>query len=265
MATIVIPARWDSSRYPGKPLALIRGATGRATTLIERSWRAARKVPGGHRVIVATDDERIFDAVVKFGGEAALTPKRCANGTERVAFLAANGPADEVFINFQGDALLTPPIFVARLAEEMESEPTCDIATVGVRCMRSTYDHLVTDQMHGRVGGTTVVCDATGKALYFSKRVLPHINPRDLPANETVPVLLHLGLYAYRRKALNAYASASPSPLEMLEGLEQLRFLHHGLAVRVIKFDPPGWDAIELNNPTDLPVIEKILKELEID
>lgn len=265
MATIVIPARWASSRYPGKPLAMIEGVFGTARSLIERTWRAACRVPGEHRVLVATDDRRIANAVLEFGGEVVMTPAGCANGTERVAAVAGDGRADEIFVNFQGDALLTPPAYAARLIEMLTQDASVDAATVGVRCLRSTYDHLLADQAAGRVGGTTVVRNARGDALYFSKRILPHLNPADLPADGEVPVLLHLGLYAYRRAALQAYVRSEPSPLELLEGLEQLRFLHQGHSLRVVDCDPPGWDAIELNNPSDRPAIEAALKELEID
>ncbi len=265
MATIVIPARWASSRFPGKPLASITGARGTARPLIEWSWRAARSVPGDHKVVIATDDARIIDAVDAFGGEAVLTPESCANGTERVAAFAGDGPEDEIFVNFQGDALLTPPAYVAALIADMDLHAQRDVATVGVRCTKSTYDHLVADQVAGRVGGTTVVCDARGDALYFSKRVLPFINPGEIPADGEVPALLHLGLYAYRRRALSSYAAAPSCALERLEGLEQLRFLYMGQALRVLACDPPGWDAIELNNPTDLAPIETSLKALDID
>lgn len=265
MATIVIPARWASSRFPGKPLAPIKGASGADRPLIEWSWQAAKSVPGDHRVVVATDDRRIVDTVEQFGGEAVLTPEDCENGTARVAAFAGEGDPDEIFVNFQGDALLTPPDYVAGLIALMEGQPALQVATVGVRCVKSTYDHLVADQAAGRVGGTTLVCNAAGHAMYFSKRVLPYIHPDHVPAEGEVPAFLHLGLYAYRRSALITYNAAPVCTLEKLEGLEQLRFLYLGQTMHVLACDPPGWDAIELNNPTDIDAIEANMKVLELD
>lgn len=256
---IVIPARHASSRFPGKPLAPLIGATGVSKPLIQRSIEAARCVSAVDHLFVATDDDRIAAAARGCGADIAMTPPECANGTERVAAALPALPADvDVIVNFQGDALLTPADLVDRLITHMTANPDCDVATVAVRCSPGAYAHLTTDQAQGRVGGTTVVCDAQGNALYFSKRVLPHIAPGS-PLEAAPPVLLHLGLYAYRRTALARYAALPPTELEAIEGLEQLRFLYHGIPVAVVTADPPAWDAIELNNPSDTGPIEAIL------
>ncbi|WP_336966365.1 manno-octulosonate cytidylyltransferase [Sphingobium aquiterrae] len=263
-AAIVIPARYASSRYPGKPLAPLRGATGIDKPLIQRSFEAASAVPGVDALFVATDDARIADCAAGFGAAVAMTPAECANGTERVAAALPALPDDiEIVVNFQGDALLTPAYLVEALIAHMRADPDCQVATVAVRCSASAYRHLVADQAQGRVGGTTVVLNAQGQALYFSKRVLPHIAPGS-PLEASPPVLLHLGLYAYRREALARYAALPPSRIEEIEGLEQLRFLYHGLPVAVVATDPPAWDAIELNNPTDVAAIEAILSTRSI-
>lgn len=256
---IVIPARYASTRFPAKPLAMLRGAGGVAKPLIERSHGAACAVMGREAVHIATDDARIAQAAARFGGRAIMTPENCANGTERVAAALNDLPeAAGIIINFQGDALLTPPDLVAALIEHMRAHPDCGVATVGVRCSPGAYRHLVADQMAGRVGGTTVVVNARDEALYFSKRVLPHIPPGDA-LEKAPPVLLHLGLYAYRRAALQHYAALPPCDLERIEGLEQLRFLVHDVPVTVLRAEPPAWDAIELNNPSDVGPIEAIL------
>lgn len=257
---IVIPARFASSRYPGKPLATIRGASDIARSLIERSWLAARAVPGVDSVIVATDDERIADAVRGFGGDVVMTPPDCANGTERCA-AAIDALADipDILVNLQGDALLTPADIVTALVDRMIADPALPVATPAVQCTPSLYRHLVEDQAQGRVGGTTVVFDANHDALYFSKRVLPHLPP-DHPVERDLPVHLHMGVYAYRRDALARYAAAPPCQLEQLEGLEQLRFLDQRIRVGLVVCPPPDWDVIELNNPSDLAPIEAILK-----
>lgn len=260
-AIIVIPARYASSRYPGKPLASIRGATGGARPLIQRSHEAAQAVTLAARTVVATDDERIAQAARGFGAEVVMTPESCANGTERVAAAAsALGSDTGIFVNFQGDALLTPPDLVDRLIRYMIDHPDCPVATVAVRCSPSAYRYLLADQAAGRAGGTTVVLNDRSEALYFSKRVLPFIAPGH-PAEEAPPVLLHIGLYSYRAAALDDYAARGASQLEQLEGLEQLRFLANGIPVAVVVADAPDWDLIELNNPGDLEAIEAILAQ----
>lgn len=261
---IVIPARYRSTRYPGKPLALLTGASGQARPLIQRAWEAASAVPGAAGVWVATDDDRIADAVRGFGGAVVMTSDKCRNGTERCAEALADLPADlDIVVNLQGDAPLTPGFIVTELVAALAADPAAAMATAGLRCSASTYAHLVGDQAAGRVGGTTVVVNRRGHALYFSKRVIPYV-PAGL-ADGHEAVRLHLGLYAYRPGPLRAYAAAEPSPLEDLEGLEQLRFLEGEAPVRVVSFDPVGWDCIELNNPEDVPAIEAVLAARGID
>lgn len=258
---IIIPARYASTRYPGKPLVPLVGAGGEARSLIRRSWDCANTVEGAVGVWVATDDERIAREVENFGGQVVMTSPDCANGTERCAeAIARLGPVADVVVNLQGDAPLSPAGVVSRLVARLDADSGAILATPAVRASRGVYEHLVGDQAQGRVGGTTVVIDGRGRALYFSKRVLPYL-PTDAAKAELPPVHLHLGLYAYRLAALEAYTAAAPCELERLEGLEQLRFLDLGLPVSVVTLDPLDWDAIELNNPEDKPVIERILSE----
>lgn len=256
---ILIPARFASTRYPGKPLAMLRGADGEARSLIERSWRAATAVAPVDRVWVATDDERIAEAVAGFGGQVVMTPESCRNGTERcAAALEALGEVAPIIVNLQGDAPLTPAFVVSDLVAALAADPSAAMATPAVECSASLYAHLVTDQAAGRVGGTTVVADTAGRALYFSKRVIPHLPANAPEAHQSVR--LHLGVYAYRPAALAAYAALEPTPLELCEGLEQLRFLESGQPIRLVPFPALEWDCIELNNPEDVPAIEGILQ-----
>lgn len=256
---IVIPARYASSRYPGKPLVPLVGATGEARSLIRRSWDCAMSVEGAAGVWVATDDHRIADEVESFGGQVVMTSPDCANGTERCAeAIAKLGPMADVVVNLQGDAPLSPAWVINRLVDRLAEDPDAVMATPAVQASRSVYEHLMQDQAQGRVGGTTVVVNGQGRALYFSKLVLPYLPPD--PDRAAIPVHLHLGLYAYRAAALELYTASRPCELEQLEGLEQLRFLDLGLPVSVVTLDPLDWDAIELNNPGDKPVIEQILK-----
>lgn len=262
---IIIPARYASTRYPGKPLAMLKGAAGRERPLIERTWLAAQAVPGVSSVVIATDHARIAEQAEGFGAEVVMTPPECTNGTERcAAALEAMSDTFDVIVNLQGDALLTPAGIVGQLIARMEDEPDLPMATPAVRCSPSLYAHLVEDQEAGRVGGTTVVTDVRSDALYFSKRVLPYI-ARGALEQKPIPALLHLGVYAYRPDTLAAYRGMAPCRIEELEGLEQLRFLYNGVRVGVVDCAPPGWDVVELNNPSDVPRIEAILRERGLD
>ncbi|MEO6091859.1 MAG: manno-octulosonate cytidylyltransferase [Novosphingobium sp.] len=262
---ILIPARFASSRFPGKPLAELRGASGEGRSLIRRSWDAAGAIEGALGCWVATDDERIAEAVRGFGGEVVMTSPECRNGTERCAeAVTALGLDADIVVNLQGDAPLTPGFVVESLIAALRADPGAAMATPGLRCSPSTYRHLLRDAAAGRVGGTTVVANASGRALYFSKRVIPHV-PADAEDRGHEHVSLHLGVYAYRTPALAAYAAMEPSALELTEGLEQLRFLESDHPIRVVPFDPIGWDCIELNNPEDVPAIEAVLQQRGIE
>ncbi len=254
---VIIPARHASSRYPGKPLVGLRGATGQTRTLIERSWQAARAVPGVDAVVVATDDARIADAVAGFGGDAVMTDPGCANGTERCADAVARlGARPRIVVNLQGDAPLTPPWFVDALIRAIRDG--APVATPVLRLTPDSHARFLRDRAAGRVGGTTAVMDARGRALYFSKEVLPYTG-RTYAAGDTVPAFHHVGVYAYTPDALAAYTAAGPCALEQLEGLEQLRFLVNGQPVTCVEVAAQGRDFWELNNPEDVATIEAAL------
>ncbi|MEM1301908.1 MAG: manno-octulosonate cytidylyltransferase [Pseudomonadota bacterium] len=261
---IVIPARYASSRYPGKPLVALRGSTGAAQSLIERSWRAAMAVAGVDRVVVATDDDRIHDHCESLGAEVVMTSPDCANGTERVAEAYGNLKADhEIVVNLQGDAPLTPAWFVEALVSALRAAPDADIATPVLRCDGRALNGFLEDRRAGRVGGTTAVFGAGNRGLYFSKEVIPYTGQTYADDAET-PVFHHVGVYAYRPAALAAYPSWPVGPLERLEGLEQLRFLEQGRDVLCVEVDGQGRAFWELNNPEDVPRIETILQELGV-
>jgi 3-deoxy-manno-octulosonate cytidylyltransferase (CMP-KDO synthetase) len=256
---IIIPARFASTRYPGKPLARLRGAGGTERTLIEWTWRVAQAVPGVSSILVATDDERIADEVARFGGRVAMTPAVCANGTERCAAALSTLPVrPDIIVNLQGDALLTPPNIIAALIRQTAEEPELPVATPAIVCTEAMVKHLLDDRAAGRVGGTTVVFNARADALYFSKNVIPYV-----PEGAFVPVHLHLGVYAYRPEALTAYVATPPSMLEQVEGLEQLRFLDAGVRMGIVPCDKPDGPILELNNPGDVPLIEQELRRRE--
>lgn len=260
----IIPARHASTRYPGKPLAMLTGTTGIAQSLIERSWRAARDVNGFDAIYVATDDDRIADAARGFGADVLMTSEHCLNGTERCAeALGMLGDGVEMIVNLQGDAPLTPPWFLEALIEGLRADSQAAVATPILRCDGETLAALKADRAAGRVGGTTAVADSAKRGLYFSKEVIPytaHPYPDDAPT----PVFHHVGVYAYRPWALHAYPDWPVGPLEQLEGLEQLRFLEAGHRVACVEVDARGRKFWELNNPEDIPRIEAMLRDMKL-
>ncbi|ESQ93029.1 3-deoxy-manno-octulosonate cytidylyltransferase [Asticcacaulis sp. AC460] len=256
---VIIPARYASSRYPGKPLVMLKGRDGVAKSLIQRSWEAAKAVRGVDAVFVATDDDRIKDAAEAFGAEVIMTSELCANGTERVADALPGLPhAYDLYVNLQGDAPLTPAWFVEDLIAEMKKHPEVRMATPVLRCDAVTHANFVEDRLHGRVGGTTAVFDSSMNALYFSKEVIPYTG-KTFAEGDLIPVFHHVGVYAYRAEALEAYVGWSTGPLEKHEGLEQLRFLENGVPIRCVEVDGRGRVFWELNNPVDVERIESVL------
>lgn len=260
-ATIIIPARHASTRFPGKPLAALRGAGGVSKPLIQRSWEAASAVSGVSECFVATDDDRIADTVRAFGGQVVMTSEDCANGTERCAEVVQSmAAATSIVVNLQGDAPLTPPWFVEALLAEMNARPNVEVATPVLRCDEHALKGFLDDRAAGRVGATTAVFDKSGRALYFSKEVIPYTDGK-LAQDGVCPVFHHVGVYAYRPDALRGYSGLCPGPLESLEGLEQLRFIEHGKPVHCVEVDAQGAKFWELNNPEDVPRIEAVLAE----
>jgi 3-deoxy-manno-octulosonate cytidylyltransferase (CMP-KDO synthetase) len=263
-AIILIPARHQSSRFPGKPLVPLKGASGAAKPLIQRSVEAARRVAGVSGVFVTTDDERIADACSAICVGVIMTSPECRNGTERCAEAVASLHEPDLVINFQGDALLTPPSFVETLIARMGSDEEALVATPALRLRSDEVRALQVEEAAGRVGGTSVVTDARGHALYFSKRLIPHL-PAGALGGSRSPVRLHVGVYAYRPQALALYAATPVSELETLEGLEQLRFLVAGVPVSVVEVETQPFALRELNNPEDVEHIERALAEAGLE
>jgi 3-deoxy-manno-octulosonate cytidylyltransferase (CMP-KDO synthetase) len=263
--SILIPSRYGSTRYPGKSLAPLRGATGAVRSLIRRTWDAACQVSGIGQVVVATDDPRIEAEALGFGAEVAMTSPDWVNGTERCAeALESLATEPEIVVNLQGDAPLTPPWFVEALVAAMRARPEIAVATPVLRCDAQAMESFLADRRAGRVGATTAVFDANGRALYFSKEVLPYTG-RPLAKGETCPVFHHVGVYAYRPEALRRYTTMQPGPLERWEGLEQLRFMENGEDVFCVEVEARGAHFWELNNPEDVPRIERVLAERGIE
>lgn len=260
MKTVVlIPARYASTRYPGKPLVTLRQNDGSEKSLVQMSYEAASQISGVSDVYVVTDDERIRSAAEGFGAKVIMTSPECENGTARCAEAAKNAELDaDLIVNFQGDAPLTPPWFVEDLIAAMAADESVQMATPVLQCDAETYAMFKEDRAAGRVGGTTVVFGAEGRAIYFSKEVLPYIDAGKVPT-DNIPVYHHVGVYAYRPAALETYIGCPESQLEKLEGLEQLRFLYNGVPVKCVEVNARGRLFWELNNPEDVARIEKVL------
>lgn len=251
---MLVPARYGSKRFPGKPLAPLTGRHGEQRPLLERTWRAA-SADGFLAVHVLTDDRRVADCAAGFGAEVLMTPVSCRNGTERCAAALPHLPKDiEIVVNVQGDSPLTPPGVASHLAAHLAAFPDADVATPVFAAPRAVRERMVADAEAGRVGGTSAVFDHAGRALYFSKRLLPYGVEND----PGLPLFLHLGIYAYRREALAKYPQLPVSRLEMTEGLEQLRFLDAGMRIDTVEIEPLD-DFWEVNNPEDVPIVERAL------
>ena len=255
---ILIPARFASTRYPGKPLVELKGAGGTPKPLIQRSFEVAMRVPGVAQVHVVTDDARIAASAESFGAPVIMTSQDCRNGTERCAEAAGRLGDVDLVINLQGDALLTPPGFVTALIDHMAANPDALVATPAMRQRVAEVRALQAEEAQGRVGGTSVVTDNHGRALYFSKKLIPYL-PKAALDGELSPVRLHIGIYAYRPRSLDTYVATPVSELEELEGLEQLRFLAAGIPVDVVEVETPPFTLRELNNPEDVAPIEEAL------
>lgn len=261
---VVIPARYASTRYPGKPLASLTGATGISKSLVQRTWEAARGVGGIDRVVVATEDERIRDAAQAFGAEVVMTSDTCRNGTERCAeTLQKLGGAYDLVVNLQGDAPLTPSWFIEELVRGLRDTKDAEVATPVLVCDGRAHRSFIEDRAAGRVGGTTAVFARDGHALYFSKEVIPYTGCMYDDA-EATPVYHHVGVYAYRPEPLMTYPDWDVGPLEQLEGLEQLRFLENRRPLLCVEVEARGRQFWELNNPEDVPRLEKMMKAMDI-
>jgi 3-deoxy-manno-octulosonate cytidylyltransferase (CMP-KDO synthetase) len=237
---VVIPARYGSSRLPGKPLVSLAGQP-----MIQRVYERAKSAQRADRVIVATDDERIVKAVQGFGGEARMTRPDHRTGTERVAEVAAHETGD-IFVNVQGDEPLLDPAAVDTAVEALLEEPQAAIATV------ATPIKIPGDIMDPNV--CKVVLDFDENALYFSRAPIPWV--RDTAGKVQARHLKHLGLYVFRRDALLEYPTLPQGELERIEQLEQLRWLENGWKIRVAEVEH---DAVSVDVPEDVARVEKLL------
>ncbi len=246
--TAIIPARYGSTRFPGKPLALLQGQP-----MIQHVYRRVARAALVERVIVATDDQRILESVQNFGGEVFLTRADHPSGTDRLAEVA--GMLDsELIVNVQGDEPLIQPEMIDQAIRPLLDNPDIDMGTLATRLTRLADFH--------NPNVVKVVRDQAGFALYFSRAPIPW--PRDLNREELairLPQLVvwrHVGLYVYRRQLLLEYPGWSETPLEQLERLEQLRALEQGVRLYVAETE---WDSHGVDTPADLERVEMLMND----
>ena len=247
----VIPARYASTRLPGKPLKLIAGKP-----MIQRVYEQAKKAKRPAEVIVATDDKRVYDTLA-FGGSVCMTREDHPNGTSRLAEVAEKYPDADVIVNVQGDEPMIPPEIIDRLAEAFQTEPGLQMATMKTLMQESEYGDpsavkVITDKNDGDPSAVKVITDKNGYALYFSRSLIPY--PRN--KTELFKVYKHVGIYAYTRTFLMQYAAMASTPLEQVESLEQLRVLENGYKIKVLESDFRG---IGVDTQEDLDAVNKLL------
>ncbi len=238
----VIPARYRSNRFEGKPLALIKGKP-----MIQRVYERARAVPMLSRVAVATDDKRIADCVRDFGGEAVMTRDDHVSGTDRLAEAVTSMGIDEhdVVVNIQGDQPLFDPAVVGQVAGPLLADPALPMATLIYRIVRPEE---IDDPNHVKT-----VFDRNGRSLYFSRSPIPY--QRD-PAGGTPTYYKHLGFYAYRKGFLLTFVGLPEGEWEYFEKLEQLRALEYGYTIQVVITEH---DSVEVDTPADLRRVEEMI------
>ncbi len=242
--TVVIPARYASTRFEGKPLAMLLGKP-----MIQHVFERSCEAKGIDNVVVATDDDRIFDAVKSFGGEVLMTSADHATGTDRLAEVAA-GLDSDLIVNVQGDEPLIYPSMIESAVDALKDAPLASMSTLKYRIRDE--DDINSPSV------VKVVVDRDDFALYFSRHAIPF--NRDGAKGSDIPVYYkHVGLYVYRRDFLMKFAGMDSTPLENAEKLEQLRALENGYRIKVVTTE---YDTIGVDEPKDLIKAEEILKEI---
>lgn len=237
----IIPARYASTRFPGKPLTKIDGVT-----MIERVYKQASLAKSLTSVMVATDDQRIFDAVTAFGGNVVMTRDDHRSGTDRLAEVAHRFQDIEVIVNVQGDEPLIDPHTIDSAVKPLLAEPDVQMSTIAAP---------ITDPAEVNSPDVVkVVLDTNGFALYFSRSTIPHY--RDAAPGAVRPCLAHVGMYVYRRECLLRLATLPATPLEQAECLEQLRALENGIRIKVVT---GKYRSIAVDRPADVANVERAL------
>lgn len=258
-SVIVIPARYASTRFPGKPLHPIKGVSMLARTVA--AARAAGQATGA-RVLVATDDDRIAAHAREIGAEPVMTHPDLPSGTDRCrAAMEIAAPEADFIVNLQGDAPFTPPAHVSAL---IDNATRADVVTPVIPLTWAALDALREHKKATPFSGTTCIRGEDGRAIWFSKNIIPGIRSEQKmrAAGDLSPVLQHIGLYGYTRSALERIAALKPSKYEELEGLEQLRFLENGLSVYAVPVQAQDLPSAGIDTPQDVTKAEAALQRL---
>ncbi len=240
---IVIPARYGSTRFPGKPLAELQGKP-----IIQWVYEACKKANCGE-VIIATEDERITSAAASFGAKAVMTSADCQSGTDRI-YQATKGLGADYVINVQGDEPFVQPETIKAVVELVKNDDKTDISTA---CMPVTDADIINNPNHVKA-----VLAKDMRALYFSRSPIPYKREKT-PESEKAPYYLHCGIYGYKIKALEQFVKLPVSPLENLEKLEQLRALEAGMTIKSALINKAG---PAIDTPADLERAKKFAKNL---
>lgn len=266
-SAIIVPARYASSRFPGKPLAMLGGQT-----MVERTFRNAQKAADDLDdcvALIATDDSRIATHCVEAGLRYVMTDPDLPSGSDRAlaaveSYENSSGQTIDIIVNLQGDSPFTPAHHVISVLDLLRKEPEFEVATPYIQLSWEALDQMREDKVATPFSGTTIVCAPKGKALWFSKNILPAIRKEEELRKESPlsPVCRHIGLYAYRKAALQKFVSLPQGHWEKLEGLEQLRCLENGVSIGGVQVEPSEVAISGIDTPEDLRRAEAILAHL---
>lgn len=242
----IIPARFASSRLMGKPLADIGGKP-----MIQHTYLSAKKSKLLDKVIIAVDDEKVFQVVKSFGAEAYMTPKDCASGSDRIAFVAEQIPDAEIIVNIQGDEPFIKGKMIDQAIEPLWIDKKVNLSTLARRI--TNVEEMKSPAV------VKVVFDYHNYAMYFSRSPIPFV--RDARTNlekvQSADIFKHIGLYVYRRETLLKFTTLKPTDLEQIEKLEQLRFLENGFKMKIVVTE---YDSLSVDTPRDLELARRFLE-----
>jgi len=260
---IVIPARYGSSRFPGKPLAELAGKS-----MLQRVYEIALKATEANynaKVIISTEDERIKTHAKAFGAHVIMTSSECETGSDRALNACAQlNELPDIVINFQGDAPLTPPAFIEGLIQTLVNNDEIDVATPICQLSWAQLDELRQRKQSNPFSGTTVITDKNNNALWFSKNIIPAIrNEEKIRQQEDLsPIFRHIGLYGYQFSALKKFIRLNIGRYEQLEGLEQLRMLENNMSIKTVPVSYGQFPSMSgVDTPKDLAYANELIKQ----
>ena len=259
---VVIPARYGSTRFPGKPLAKIAGKE-MLLRVVDIAQKGTKNTDA--RIVVATEDNRILNFCQEHNIECLMTSDACKTGSDRVCEAVKTlGIKPEFIINLQGDNPVCPPWFIEELIKVFEDDKSVDLVTPVTELSWEALDKLRESKKTTPFSGTTCIADKKGYALWFSKNIIPAIRKEDVlrEKEEKSPVLRHIGLYGYKYDSLFRFKELEETYYEKLEGLEQLRFLENGMKIKVAKVDYGAFEGMSgVDSPEDVLRAEELFKK----